>query len=72
MTIPLTQRATKAEVQVQHIASTQSTGEFHIPVSELWVWQHVELRDSMRRARKDIEEGRIEDFSARLKLHKNG
>lgn len=70
MTMPQIQRQTQASLRVTHTASTQSTGEIRIPVSELRVWQHVDSRDSMRRAKKDIEEGRIEDFSARLKLHK--
>lgn len=71
MTVPQTQRSTRAEVRVRHTASTQSTGEIRIPVSELWVWQHAEPRRVIRQARQEIEDGKLEDLSEYLRLHKN-
>ena len=71
MTTPQIQRATKTKVEVQHTASTQSTGEIRIPISELWVWQHVDSLAIMRQAGKEAEAGELEDLSAYLTLHKD-
>jgi len=64
------QESTDADPQIQRSATTQSTGEFHIPVSELWVWQHKETRDAMRRAKEDVAEGRTFDLSEYLERRK--